>query len=124
MKIIYLSITALIALVICVFFLISRKNKLGKESQEEKKTRNFNDLPDDLKEKVIASQKAYAAAAEIDGLLSKNFVITDLRVAATADKYVIITGCVESEIEKQKIQDFLIRSDKVTELENNLTVKE
>ena len=83
---------------------------------------DLNDLPNDLKEKVIAAQKAYALATEIDKLLSENFVITDLRVAATANQYVIITGFVENEIEKQKVQVFLIRSDKVDELENNLIV--
>ena len=122
MKIIYLSLIALIALVFCTFILISCKKKSNRENQKEKKIRNFNDLSDDLKEKVIASQKAYALATEIDSLLSENFVITDLRVAATANKYVVITGSVENEIEKQKIQDFLIQSDKVNELENNLIV--
>jgi hypothetical protein len=76
------------------------------------------------KEKVIASQKAYTLATEIDSLLTKNFEISDLNVAATANKYIVITGYVESEVEKQKIQNFLIQSEKVNELENNLIVKE
>ena len=93
-------------------------------AETEEKVQNFNDLSDDLKDKVIASRKAYALSTEIDNLLSQNFVITDLRVAVTTNKYVVITGCVENEIEKQKIQDFLIQSDKINEFENNLIVKE
>ena len=83
---------------------------------------NLNDLPEDLRRKIIASREAYILATEIDSLLSKNFAITDLRVASTAYKYVVITGYVESEIEKQKVQDFLIQSDKINEFENNLIV--
>ena len=124
MKIIYFSIIALSVLVLCIFVLISCNNKSSRKNQQKKEVQNLNNLPEDLKEKVIASQKAYALATEIDSLLSKNFVITDLRVAATANKYVVITGNIESEIEKQKVQDFLIQSDKVNELENNLIVKE
>jgi len=96
----------------------------SEENQQEKKEQKLNDLPDNLKEKVIASRKAYALATEIDSLLTKNFVISDLKVAATANKYIVITGYVESEVEKQKVQDFLIQSDKVNELENNLLVKQ
>ena len=102
---------------------VNSNHSTSEIAEKEYEMCNLNDLPNDLKEKVITSQKAYALATEIDKLLSENFVITDLRVAATANQYVVITGFVENEIEKQKVQDFLIQSDKVNEFENNLTLQ-
>ena len=86
---------------------------------DEQELKNF---PDELRKKIIASRKAYLLSIEIDSLLNKNFSISNLQVAATADGVIAISGAVTNEDDKQKIEELLFKSGKAMQVINSLIV--
>ena len=63
----------------------------------------LDNLPENIREKVIQSRKAFAMSSEIEELLNFNFSICDLRVASTFDKIVSISGLIDNEVTKRKL---------------------
>ncbi len=86
-------------------------------------TKSFDDLPDDLKKKIIESRKAFQLAANIHEELAKRFAILDLRVAATG-AVVHISGTVDNEITRHNIRDHVAQLPEVERVEDSLSVVE
>jgi|GEM_PF-1465576 len=85
-------------------------------------TREFDHLPDELKEKIIKSRQAFLQAQEISDKISSSFHICNLSVSATADRVISISGITDNEDEKAAAQNFVLQMENVSSVFNGIEV--
>ncbi|KFF02809.1 hypothetical protein IX38_12625 [Chryseobacterium luteum] len=82
----------------------------------------FDHLPDDLKEQVIKAEKAFFISQDISEKIIDTFNVCNLRVSATADGTVSISGIVDNDNEKRDIQNFVLQLESVSSCYNGLEI--
>jgi hypothetical protein len=85
-------------------------------------TIEFDHLPDELKDKIIKSRQAFLQAREISDKISGSFHICNLRVSATADHAISISGITDNGDEKIAIQNFILQMENVSSVFNGIEV--